>query len=170
MSLTARWHLIKCSIIPGMTSHQSVIFYVVETCYRSCPHSRRGIAQRHEHRSVGIMKATFRICPSQWSKKSSYNVKEGSDMGIYEQCSEWSKRANHTDIWWKTELGRESGKIQWSSAKLEVEIKSKCRDFPGGGKESTCQCRRHRFDNWSGKIPHAKEKLSLCAITMESVL
>ena len=23
------------------------------------------------------------------------------------------------------------------------------------GKESTCQCRRHGFDPWSGKIPHA---------------
>ena len=25
------------------------------------------------------------------------------------------------------------------------------------GKESTCHCRRHRFDPWSGKIPHAPE-------------
>ena len=28
------------------------------------------------------------------------------------------------------------------------------------GKESTCQCRRHRFDPWSRKIPHAMEHLS----------
>ena len=64
------------------------------------------------------------------------------------------------------------GKFKGHEAKLEVEIKNKCRAFPGwlSGKESTCQCRRHRFDTWSGKIPHAKEKLSLCAITMESVL
>ena len=27
------------------------------------------------------------------------------------------------------------------------------------GKESTCQCRRHGFDPWSGKIPHALEQL-----------
>ena len=29
------------------------------------------------------------------------------------------------------------------------------KDFPGGsdGKESTCQCRRLRFDPWVGKIP-----------------
>ena len=26
------------------------------------------------------------------------------------------------------------------------------------GKESACQCRRHRFDTWSRKIPHATEK------------
>ena len=28
------------------------------------------------------------------------------------------------------------------------------------GKESACQCRRHGFDPWSGKIPHAVEQLS----------
>ena len=28
------------------------------------------------------------------------------------------------------------------------------------GKESTYQCRRHRFDPWSGKIPQAGEQLS----------
>ena len=27
-------------------------------------------------------------------------------------------------------------------------------------KESACQCRRHRFNPWSGKIPHATEQLS----------
>ena len=27
------------------------------------------------------------------------------------------------------------------------------------GKESTCQCRRHRFDPWSRKIPHSSEQL-----------
>ena len=38
------------------------------------------------------------------------------------------------------------------------------------GKESTCQCRRRRFDPWVGKIPHAAEQLSLCAATTEPVL
>ena len=28
------------------------------------------------------------------------------------------------------------------------------------GKESICQCRRHWFDPWSGRIPHATEQLS----------
>ena len=38
------------------------------------------------------------------------------------------------------------------------------RGFPGGsgGKESDCQCRRHGFHPWSGKIPYATELLSLC--------
>ena len=44
-------------------------------------------------------------------------------------------------------------------------------DFPVGfnGQESTCQCRRHRFDPWSRKIPRAVEQLTLCTPTTESV-
>ena len=38
------------------------------------------------------------------------------------------------------------------------------------GKESAYQCRRHRFDPRSGKIPHAKEQLSPSATTIEPVL
>ena len=29
------------------------------------------------------------------------------------------------------------------------------------GKEFACQCRRHGFNRWSGKIPHTAEQLSL---------
>ena len=43
--------------------------------------------------------------------------------------------------------------------------------FPGGSVVKTaCQCRRHGFDPWSGKIPHAAEQLSPCATTTEPVL
>ena len=38
------------------------------------------------------------------------------------------------------------------------------------GKESACQCRRHRFDPWSGKIPHAVEQISPCTTTIEPLL
>ena len=38
------------------------------------------------------------------------------------------------------------------------------------GKESTCQCRRHGFNPWSGKIPYAMEQLSWCITTIEPVL
>ena len=38
------------------------------------------------------------------------------------------------------------------------------------GKESACQCRRHGFGLWSGRIPHATEQLSPCATNMEPVL
>ena len=37
------------------------------------------------------------------------------------------------------------------------------------GKESAGQCRRHGFNSWSGKIPHAAEQLSLCATNIEPV-
>ena len=35
------------------------------------------------------------------------------------------------------------------------------------GWESACQCRGHRFEPWSGKIPHAAEQLGPCATTTE---
>ena len=38
------------------------------------------------------------------------------------------------------------------------------------GKEFTCQCRRHGFDPWSGKIPKATEHLSSCTTSIESTL
>ena len=36
--------------------------------------------------------------------------------------------------------------------------------------ESTCQCRRHRFDPWLAKISHAMEQLILCSTVTEPVL
>ena len=33
------------------------------------------------------------------------------------------------------------------------------------GKEPTCQCRKHRFNPWSGKIPHGAEQLNPCPAT-----
>ena len=38
------------------------------------------------------------------------------------------------------------------------------------GKEFPCQCRRHGFDSWSGRIPHASEQLSLCSRAPEPQL
>ena len=34
-------------------------------------------------------------------------------------------------------------------------------------KESSCQCRGHGFEPWSGKIPHAMKQLSPCITTTE---
>ena len=36
--------------------------------------------------------------------------------------------------------------------------------------KSACQCRRHGFNAWSGKIPHASEQLSPCTTMTEPVL
>jgi len=38
------------------------------------------------------------------------------------------------------------------------------------GKDSACEHRGHRFDPWSGKIPHAMEQPSVCATAPEPVL
>ena len=38
------------------------------------------------------------------------------------------------------------------------------------GEDSACRCRRHSFDSWSGKIPHAEEQLSPWATATEPVL
>ena len=37
------------------------------------------------------------------------------------------------------------------------------------GWESACQCREHRFEPWSGRIPHAAEQLGPWATTTEPV-
>ena len=40
--------------------------------------------------------------------------------------------------------------------------------FSGG--ESSCQCRRHGFDPWPRRTPHAAGHLSPCPTTVEPVL
>ena len=52
---------------------------------------------------------------------------------------------------------------QWTSGKRIL------RGFPAGsvGEESACQCRRCRFNPWSGKIPHAAERRSPWATSIE---
>ena len=37
------------------------------------------------------------------------------------------------------------------------------------GNESAYQCRRHRFELWSGKIPQASDQLSLCTTPIKPV-
>ena len=55
--------------------------------------------------------------------------------------------------------------------KGEVVIKMR-RGFPGGlsGTESACQCRRRRFDPWSGEMLHATGATHSCAAATALVL
>ena len=52
------------------------------------------------------------------------------------------------------------------------EARKRFRGLPQwlSGKEYTCQCRRHVFDSWSRKIPHAAKQLSRCSTTTEPAL
>ena len=58
-----------------------------------------------------------------------------------------------------------------SSLELYLKIKNKS-GLPGwlSGKESACQCRKHGFNIWVRRIPHASEQLSWCATTTKPVL
>ena len=56
--------------------------------------------------------------------------------------------------------------------KWHLPMKSHLKRLQGlpwwrSGWESACQCRGHRFEPWSGKIPHAAEQLGLWATTTE---
>ena len=55
--------------------------------------------------------------------------------------------------------------IKWSITQLLKRI----RGLPWwrSGWESACQCRGHRFEPWSGKIPHAVEQLGPWATVTE---
>ena len=61
--------------------------------------------------------------------------------------------------------------IQFTAKLRNTYIKSKYTGLPWclSGKESACQHRRHGFDPWPGKIPHAAEQRSLCNTTIEPV-
>ena len=52
---------------------------------------------------------------------------------------------------------------------LVIKTRKQGRPWWCSGWESTCQCRGHEFDPWSGKIPHAAEQLSPCTTTTEPV-
>ena len=64
--------------------------------------------------------------------------------------------------------------VLWVDFKKErsypLEVRTEELPWWLSGKESACQCRRHRFKSWSGKIPLAEKQLSPCTVTSEPVL
>ena len=54
-----------------------------------------------------------------------------------------------------------------SMGPIKMKIHHKDLSWWWSGQESACQCRRHRFDPWSGKIPHAGGQPSSWATTTE---
>ena len=59
---------------------------------------------------------------------------------------------------------------------LKLAISQVIKSNKGGlswwlsGQEPACQCRRHRFNSWSRKIPHVAEQLNSGTTTTEAVL
>ena len=91
------------------------------------------------------------------------------------------KRGNrHVHIWEKSIPGRRNNRSKRTKAGIclaclrnnrkTAEFTQSCTmivfslglPWRLSGKESQCQCRRHRFDPWPGKILHAMEQLSPC--------
>ena len=58
-----------------------------------------------------------------------------------------------------------------TSSHTNQSVKCNRQELPKwlSGKDFACQCRRHGFDPWSGKIPHAMGQMSPCAETTEPV-
>ena len=64
-----------------------------------------------------------------------------------------------------------TGKSQGTEEKANINTKLQAHlPWRLSGKESACQCRKHGFNPWSGKIAHAAEQLSPSATTTEPVL
>ena len=129
---------------------------------------------------------TREASPSGWKERKSKKVEK-------ETATHSSIRA------WKSPRTEEPGGLQsmglhdwacvhedgerWVGSNKLGELKKKKKEKKGmsatakalgfswwlSGKESACQCRRHRFNPCSGKIPCASEQLSPCTTTTKLV-
>ena len=66
----------------------------------------------------------------------------------------WPQGAGGGRLW-----GRQDVKVAQSSNLLDRPLLQSRMELPRGlsGKESACQCKRHRFDPWFGKIPSRRK-------------
>ena len=65
--------------------------------------------------------------------------------------------------------GSAGNRVKWERwGKGLFKKGSKGLPWWSSGQESACQCRGHKFDLWSGKIPHAARQLSPCVMSTEA--
>ena len=100
--------------------------------------------------------------------------------GLPDTVMSWEGRAQPLP-WSRGALGPSGG---WGHHRGVAQMTAKGRDGAVGlvrraqplgrpwwlsGKDSACQCRRHKFSPWSGKILYSSEQLSPCTTATESV-
>ena len=109
--------------------------------------------------AVDVVPGEVLVCWHQWSRavkladsSVSYETSTGSTLNAGKFClwSEHIKSDTRAGAWW--------GLGEVTETLFTYLLAFRYRDFPGGsdGKESACQCRRHRrrgFSHWVGKIP-----------------
>ena len=98
----------------------------------------------------------FRGCKKTWVQFLSWEDPLEKDMANHPSTLAW-RIPTDRGAWRAT--GHSIAKSQTRLKQLSTHIKG---GFPGGasGKESTCQCgrhKRHRFDSWAGKIPCSRQ-------------
>ena len=77
----------------------------------------------------------------------------------------------HTGLWTMSQFEtrklriERAEKIEWPVGKYKNQVQG--LPWWRSGWESACQCRAHGFEPWSGKIPHAVERLGPWATVAE---
>ena len=70
----------------------------------------------------------------------------------------------------RSHILKDLGELNKIRRKKEKERKQRGLPWWLSGEESACQCRRHRFNPWSGRIPYTEEQLSPWATTTEPMI
>ena len=136
-------HLSKCISSKDMATHYTILF--LPPCHAEC--------YKHSRSSV----KNFWMLITDFRTSSKLTLLRCSIKGNLTQ-----------DL--QDRLVRASHSVTFGSV-IEDHLKSSGR-LPWwlSGEETACQCRRHGFDPWDGKIPHASEQQNSCAATREPVL
>ena len=87
------------------------------------------------------------------------------------RLSDWAQAHTYRQLDFPCASSTTFKALSWDRASSTLYDSEQEGELPWwfSGEGSICQYRRHRFDPWSGKIPHAPELLSQCVATTEPV-